>query len=663
MDKSQFESDYDEYYTLSEVRLMMDTLHIRILNSLSTDQFISSQEIALEVGKSDKTVRAKIKDLNEILAHNGAHIITKMGLGYQLVVNNERQFHEFMKKYNGSNDSSQNLRKLIHCFLGTSEYLKADDLAEMLYVSKSTLTKYLNEFRVYLRQYDLEIESRPHYGLKILGSEFNLRRFIASNFAQDYSQDYDEVQNDGSFDYSEYTALHTLVSQIVIKEVEDYGINMSDAVLQSVISHISIAILRIRTNSLIELSSELSVIDGNDRHYRMVQSIMKKISKRLDVNFPDQEIAYISMHFMSKKVIGRDQIDKIPQEINALIDTILLKISVERHVDLSNDLDLRTMLGLHIVPLIHRLRFGTYLKNPILDDVKLACIAGYDLAIIASEVIEDYVGETLHDHEISYLAMHFDVALNQNREQIYLKNILVVCSSGRASGQLLKHRFYQHFSQYIKQIDVCDIHEIDAFEQEMHYDYIFTTVPLDRKTNAPMFEFEFFLNQESVHAIETILTRKSGAMHVMDVFKESMFFVNEAPLTKEAVLNDLITRITQHAKLPKNFRALVWERERFSTTDVLPHIAIPHPNRLVSDDSFVACMVLDKPINWGNHEVSILFLPCLSKEDSEKYAFIYDWIIKLSNSKETILNIQNNKTYESLVNGVLKITNDKERNL
>lgn len=642
---------------------MMDTLLISIMNALDTESYISSQDISSRVGKSDKTVRLRIRDLNDILVPNGAHIITKKGQGFRLKINDFDVFKLFEKdlKRQDETQSFSVIRELIHYLMESDSYHKADDLSDSLYVSKSTLTKYLNELRVFLRQYDLEILVTPHYGMKVEGNEFNKRRFIASNFAQTYTHEHSDYLENESIDNSEYASLFHEVSYIVRRHVNCYQITMSDAVLQSVIAHIAIAIIRIRNQSFIELNTQLSVLDKNDEHTQMVREIMDEITNKLSVNFPEQEIAYISMHFLSKQVMGRDQSDQIPREINELIDTILLRILDERKVELSNDLDLRTMLGLHLLPLIYRLKFGTYLKNPILGDVKLACIAGYDLAIIASEVITEYVGKQLHDHEISYLAMHFDVSLNRSRDEIYRKNILVVCSTGRASGQLLKHKFSNHFSQYIKRIDVCDIHEIEKYESDLHYDYIFTTVPLMKKTIAPVFEFEFFLNQESVHAIETILTRKIGAMHVMDVFQESLFFVNQVHTEKEVILNEFITKIIEVKKLPEKFRELVLIRENFSSTDVLPRIAIPHPNQLVSDESFVACMVLDKPVVWGNHEVSILFLPCLSRKDSEKYGFIYDWIIKLSESDEMMLHVQNSKTYESLVESLLKLTNDKER--
>ena len=42
------------------------------------------------------------------------------------------------------------------------EYVKADDMADHLYLSKSTLTKGLNQIRQILGAYSLKLVVRPH---------------------------------------------------------------------------------------------------------------------------------------------------------------------------------------------------------------------------------------------------------------------------------------------------------------------------------------------------------------------------------------------------------------------------------------------------------------------------------------------------------------------
>ncbi|WP_241959738.1 helix-turn-helix domain-containing protein, partial [Mammaliicoccus vitulinus] len=48
-----------------------------------------------------------------------------------------------------------------------------------MFVSVGTLKNDMNEMRKILSQYEIEIVSRPNYGMKIIGKEFQIRYAIA----------------------------------------------------------------------------------------------------------------------------------------------------------------------------------------------------------------------------------------------------------------------------------------------------------------------------------------------------------------------------------------------------------------------------------------------------------------------------------------------------
>lgn len=488
--------------------------------------------------------------------------------------------------------------------------------------------------------------------MKIIGTEFDLRRFIASIFSQNYLPS--DFYATSDITSQEVRRVYNTVRSIIEKEIIKRNFNIASIALDSLITHISLSILRSKYESIISLDESLVLMPHDNPILGEIDSIISTISDELNVTLPDSERIYISMHFQSKLTMDYFQTSAIPQEVNILVDSILEEIKNKRDVDLGKDLELRTLLGLHLVPLIYRLRFGTYLKNPILDEVKRSCIKGYDLAIIASKRIEDTIGSRVNDDEISYIAMHFDVSLSRLNSPVSKKNVLIVCSTGRASGQVLKQKFIDHFSQSLKSIQVCDIHEIEYYESHVDFDFIFTTVPLTCKTKAPIFEFEFFLNHDTVQSIGRILNDDFSKEKLMEIFKRDLFFVTNKT-DKIVVLNDFIDSVMNIENYDESFRDLVWERENYSSTDILESIAVPHPNKLIAEKSCVACLVLDKPILWGKNEVSIVFLMSLSKRDSEKYTFIYDLLIKLASRQDTVYDIQSKQSYDALIDSLIKL--------
>ena len=54
-------------------------------------------------------------------------------------------------------------------------YVKADDLAEKMFISRSQLTKDLRVIRELMKRYDLTLVSIPYHGLTVKGSELQKR--------------------------------------------------------------------------------------------------------------------------------------------------------------------------------------------------------------------------------------------------------------------------------------------------------------------------------------------------------------------------------------------------------------------------------------------------------------------------------------------------------
>src|SRR5690625_5588918 len=63
---------------------------------------------------------------------------------------------------------------LIKRLLLHDTYIKMDDLADEIYVSKSTIENDLIDVKKLVAEYEIVVESRPNYGLKISGKELNI---------------------------------------------------------------------------------------------------------------------------------------------------------------------------------------------------------------------------------------------------------------------------------------------------------------------------------------------------------------------------------------------------------------------------------------------------------------------------------------------------------
>lgn len=158
----------------------MNDIYSQILNILSENKFVSAKDIAFQCQCSDKTIRTRIKELNNDL--KGAKIISKPRYGYCLEITKQLEYEEYKKRSQivFPNHSKDRIDFLMRLLLSTNQYYKLEDLSSMLYVSSKTLSMDLHKLERIISKYDLKIKRKPNYGIKVIGSEFNFRLCLSS---------------------------------------------------------------------------------------------------------------------------------------------------------------------------------------------------------------------------------------------------------------------------------------------------------------------------------------------------------------------------------------------------------------------------------------------------------------------------------------------------
>ncbi|MDU5111002.1 MAG: HTH domain-containing protein, partial [Clostridium sp.] len=79
---------------------MLSTREIQLINLLRDQypNYITSQEIADELGKGLRTIQQDIKKLKLILVENGAQIKFVNRKGYQIILTDKEKFQEFIER-------------------------------------------------------------------------------------------------------------------------------------------------------------------------------------------------------------------------------------------------------------------------------------------------------------------------------------------------------------------------------------------------------------------------------------------------------------------------------------------------------------------------------------------------------------------------------------
>jgi lichenan operon transcriptional antiterminator len=271
----------------------------------------------------------------------------------------------------------------------------------------------------------------------------------------------------------------------------------------------------------------------------------------------------------------------------------------------------------------------------------------YQMAHVTSSVLREYYKKDIPEEEIGYFALIFALALEKGKTDCRY-DILVVCGTGKGTSRLLKYKYEQEFSDYLKNIYVCDLLGLEEFDVS-RVDYIFTTVPITREVAVPIIEVGMFLGTDDIQKITGLLRYGSNGGMIRRYYGEKRFIRDVPAGTKEEILAYLCGIIRRQEQIDPDFYELVLEREAYAQMDYGNYIAIPHPNRIASQESFAYVAVLEKPVIWNNQPVQVVLLVSIGRKEDRDMQRFYETTARFALNTEAVAAVIRNPEYEVFI--------------
>lgn len=604
-----------------------------ILSSLSADSYITAEALSKQLNVSEKTIRTKVKEINYELQKFNIKIESKPRYGYKLICDNYDSFKSIDLISNINNDMDYRIRIIFKYLIELdSGYIKSDDICDSLDISKTTLTNILKIMEYNLKYHNLKLERRPNYGIKLIGNEFDIRNFIICNYLNDFL--YENNMND------------KLIG-IIINFLNKHEIKFSEINLENFIQYINVSINRIKNNKFI-CNSENDIIKDIAEEIKLSEELIKQIQNEIDIEFNDTEVLFIAIHIASKNLfsINKNYNSVIQDKFSDIIDKMLDMVYKNLKIDLRNNFNLILLLNQHMIPLDIRIRYNIFQKNPMLNDIKNNYSLSFLLASESAAILKDYYNKDISEDEIGYLALLFQIGLEETVESINKMNILIVCGSGKTTSNLLVTKYRKEFNDYIENIYAADLIGLKDFDFSK-VDYVFSTVPINLKLPIPIVYISNFLKSDDIINVKNTFESLNRNI-ILDYYKEEMFTTDIKGDTKEEVIKNICEEIKKYKSIPDNFYELVMKREQLAETDIGNLVAIPHPIEVVTKDTFVYVAVLDKPILWQKNNVQVVFLISVSNNNDDLKNF-YEYTINFLLNENSVKKLIDNKTFDNLI--------------
>lgn len=610
---------------------------------------ISAKELSRMCNKNVRTIQIDLKNIKKIVEKNGAVLLFSRSHGYHLSIVNQPLFDSFYQaeikaNYQGIGSQKGRIIYILNRLLDMNSYVKTDDLTDELYLSKSTLNHVMKSVKEILSEYSLSISYKPYYGITVEGLEKDKRRCIIN-----------EIIAAHNFVSGDKDKLFDRVYNITLNCFVKMQYKIDDIALKNLLMHIYINMKRMLKGLYItfdELEND-EFFSVFSHEIKMAKEIYGELAKEFAFDVIDDEVFSLAIYIKGKRNFENE--DVITEGMDAAISDMLVYIKEKSNIDVSYDVELRVALALHFLPLYIRLSNDMQLCNSFSMELKQHFPLAYELAALSNAFINERYGYTLNETELGYLTIHYNLSLERENYSSKPKRILILCSSRVSNSLLLKYTLKKWFEDLILQIDVLNLYQIEDSKLN-DYDVIFTTVEGDERVPKKAIKINYFLDENDYLNIQHALQEKSQG-HLTSFFDPRLFLPHLHASTKEEVIECMSDLAVQYRHVSDNLCDSVFKREEYGYTSYGNLIAIPHPNELISHETFVVAAILDDPVPWGEHNAQLIFLICVDKENSIDLKTLFHGISKLLIDPEMINKIIQLHDYEFMLNCLEKMIN------
>ena len=568
---------------------------------------ISGVALSEEIGCSTKTIQSDIKNINKVLVKS--EIVSIRGKGYKL----KGDFEELDIKndiYDDINRESYILKKMINLSNCNDNYIRIEDLADLMYVSLSTVKNDLKEVKKKLNDNNIKVETKHKQGIYISGSEDNIIKFII-NICNDKSN----------------------------------NLNLNDFLITEVINNI----FKIKHNILEVLEKESLLI--TDLEFKNILDYILISLSRNSIDKDNLINKYINNYKEKRNKIINNDSNK--EKIKKAIKIFCENLKIATNIDITEDKIFEECLDSHISNLCKKNELGISESYPIsANEIKLKYAFAFELAKIAKKTIEDNLEISINEEETGNIALHIGGAIeraNQNtKKKIY--KVVIVCTSGIGTSMLIKSKLENLFYNKIEIVKVIPAYLID-YINVIDVDFVISTVPMELE-NTPLIKISPLLNEKEVKIIEKYLETEKvySNLSIQYLLERDLFFTNLILDTKEKIIEYMADALIEKEYIDEEMKQSFFDREKIATTEIGNMVAIPHGAKGKIFKNRIAIGILRKPIKWEINEVKLVIMMAIDTEFVLNYEELFSDIYKRVDSIAKVINICENQIFDKFRN-------------
>jgi len=464
---------------------------LTIMRQLIThNSYVSLHTISEKTAIATRTLRRDIAEINEKLAEQGINLSGKSGRGITIKFADAQAEIAARRIFSAEvDDFSSNFRMLkiaSDLLMLSPKSSSISELADKYFISRASIVNDLKTLEAWLHQFDLTLLKR-RVGTSIKGSDQNIRMAMKALVLKSIynRQDMMESRLDESTlqELSEkfgQQAVHFTLQLISFIE-QQLQYTISDPYYINLFTHILVLIHRSHSPMRRTDARAVTMSRVSDHHaWQVSLAVIDRIETAYSTVLVAEESHSIYQYLVSSGKAGGESLQHddslISERETRFAGALISRVAQRINIEITTDQNLQASLSSHIKPMLNRLRYHIRIKNPLLHDIRteLGTVFAAVKAVI-NQLTQEYSLDEISDDEVAYLTVHIQAAIENS---IKVKRVLLVCSSGLGTSQLLYGRIIRAFPDW-KIIDIVPGKNIADSLKRHECDVVISTIRLE----------------------------------------------------------------------------------------------------------------------------------------------------------------------------------------
>lgn len=520
-----------------------------------------------------------------------------------------------------ANDRPQSKEERCHCILAKlllgSASITIQQLSNTLYVSRSTVENDLKKVKQKLAQFGLQL-AITHTGLSLIGSEHQKWQATVELISQYWGKRTEAKELNGQLVRHVQLPdnLNQLFEPALIKNIltalteliEKSTLSFTDYEFQSLAIHLMMPAPTGGSNGAQPVVTPFIA---------ETQLLVQILERRFELTIPDFEQEYLNRHLVT--VQSKDtSVQTIQTELRQSVG--LPQLLRQQLAQLAVDEELIQGLAVHLSSALRRLAMGLSINNPYTDEIRQNFPQAFDQAVLLKPVLENQYQIQMNEDELAFISLHFEAFFERHSEDARL-SVVVVCSSGIGTSQLLGQRLAKTFAQELRITRIIALGELLA--TPIKESLVISTIAI-KGLSVPVIEVSPLLNRHDIGIIRQMITEQpTPTNHLVALLQPELTIVTQEQLTDQGAIELIGQRLIDQGYAKPTVVQAALAREALAST-ALGRVALPHAESQLITKPAIGLLIAPQSINWQhNDKVQLVFFMALNETVHGQMRAIY----------------------------------------